>query len=51
MGLNVLIILLFKIFSKYNFNNEILIDYLHIYNLDDRKKVLNIFKSEKKNLD
>ena len=42
--------IIIQIFSKYNFNNEILIDYLHIYNLDDRKKVLNIFKSEKKKI-
>ena len=42
--------IIIQIFSKYNFTNEILIDYLHIYNSNDRKKVLNIFLNERKKI-
>ena len=39
--------LLLQIFSQFNFDNESLIEYLHIYNEDDRKKVLRTFLREK----
>ena len=42
--------IIIQIFSKYNFTNETLIDYLHIYNTNDRKKVLNNFISERKKI-
>jgi hypothetical protein len=42
--------LLLQIFSQFNFDNESLIEYLHIYNQNDRNKVLNIFILEKKKI-
>ncbi len=39
--------IIIQLFSKYNFDDESLIEYLHIYNEDDRKKVLRTFLREK----
>ena len=37
-----------QMFSEYKFNKEILNEYLHIYNDDDKKKVLKKLFEEKK---
>ncbi len=37
-------------FSKYDFNNEILTEYLHIYNDDDKNKILKAIKREKRKI-
>ena len=39
--------IIIQFFSKYTFDDESLIEYLHIYNEDDRKKVLRTFLREK----
>ena len=37
-------------FSKYDFNNEILNEYLHIYNDEDKNKILKAIKREKRKI-
>ena len=42
--------IIIQFFSKYTFDDESLIEYLHIYNEEDRKKVLRTFLREKKKI-
>ena len=39
-----------QMFTEYKFNKEILNEYLHIYNEEDKKKVLKKLFEEKKNI-
>ena len=42
--------IMIQMFSEYKFNKEILNEYLHIYNDDEKKKVLKKLFEEKKNI-
>ena len=42
--------ILIQMFSNFDFNDKILIEYLHIYNERERKKILKEFRKEKKKL-
>ena len=42
--------IMMQMFSEYKFNCEILNEYLHIYNDEDKKKVLKKLFEEKKNI-
>ena len=49
-GFDQLEYVLLQLFSKYNFNKEIMNDCFHIYNETDKSKVLNKLYEEKKNI-
>ena len=42
--------IILQMFSEFKFNKEVLNEYLHIYNDEDKKKVLKKLYSEKKNI-
>ena len=42
--------IMIQMFSEYKFDKEILNEYLHIYNDEDKKKVLKKLYEEKKNI-
>ena len=46
-GFDSIAFIFLQIFSKYVFNDEFLIEYLHIYNENNRKKILKILYLEK----
>ena len=46
-GFDSIAFIILQMFSKYEFNDEFLIEYLHIYNENNRKKILKILYLEK----